>query len=39
VGSRGSNLLLFGGLALLVLVLGDAMLLTLSARFLREAGE
>jgi hypothetical protein len=38
-GSRKSNLLLFGGLALLVLVLGDAMFLALSARFLRQTGE
>jgi hypothetical protein len=38
-GSRKSNLLLIGGLALLVLVLGDAMFLALSARFLRQTGE
>lgn len=37
--SRHSKLLLLGGLALLVLVLGDAMFLALSARFLRETGE
>jgi hypothetical protein len=35
-GSRGWNLLLLGGLALLLLVLGDAMFLALSARSLRE---
>jgi cytoskeletal protein RodZ len=38
-GSRKSNLLLLGGLALLVLVLGDTMFLALSARFLRQTGE
>ena len=32
------TLLLVGGFALFVLVLGDTIFLTLSARFLREAG-
>jgi len=34
-----NRLLFIGGLALLVLVLGDASLLALSARFLREPAE
>jgi hypothetical protein len=38
-GSHHTNLLLLGGLAMLLLVLGEAMFLTLSARSLREARE
>jgi hypothetical protein len=34
--SESNRLLFFGGLALLVLVLGDALFLTFSARVLRE---